>query len=59
MWGIVMKKIRDEMIETLSDTDSLTWVKPFIERYPTEKGYRVEFFLSPRLIRIQVWKVSE
>ena len=54
-----MKKIRDEMIETLSDNDSLTWVKPFIERYPSEKGYRVEFFLSPRLIRVQVWKVGD
>lgn len=54
-----MKKIRDEMIETLSDIDSMNWIKPFIERYPTGKGYRVEFFLSPRLIRIQVWKVNE
>lgn len=52
-----MKKIRDEMIETLSDNDSLTWVKPFIERYPTEKGFRLEFFFSPQFIRIMVYKI--
>ena len=54
-----MKLIRDEMIETLSDTDSYNWVKPFIKMYPTQKGYRIEFFFSDKLIRVRVYKVEE
>lgn len=54
-----MEKILEEFIDTKDDRESLTYISFMLLAYPTEKGYRVETFLSPKFVRITVYKMGE
>ena len=54
-----MEKILEEFIDIKDDKESLTYIGVILSAYPTEKGYRVETFLSPKFVRITVYKMGE
>lgn len=49
-------KITECYINTKNDEDSLNWIQTTLKIYPSEKGYRIESFVSPKFIRITVYK---
>lgn len=51
-----MEKIREELFQIANDTDAYHWVQSFLNKYPTEKGFRVECFISPKFMRVSVYK---
>ena len=51
-----MEKIREDYIHTKDDAESLKWLTEYMGLYKTERGYRVESFISPKFIRITVYK---
>ena len=51
-----MTKIRELYHESTCDTSSLMFVNDIIMQFPTEKGYRVESFFSPKFVRVSVYK---
>lgn len=53
-----MEKKVETMLETSSDKESLKWISVYLNNYPTKDGYRVESFISPRFVRITVYKVN-
>lgn len=53
-----MEKIKEDYIKTRNDADSLGWIQMYMKKYPTEKGFRVEFFLSPKFIRATIYKIE-
>lgn len=50
-----MDKIRENYINTSGDEESYKWIQAFLKEYPTEKGYRIESFMSPKFIRVTVY----
>lgn len=53
-----MEKIIESYIDTSNDYESISWIQKYMEEFPTEKGFRVEFFLSPKFIRVTVYKMG-
>lgn len=51
-----MEKIRELYHETTNDWDSMYFLTDIIMQFPTEKGYRVEAFYSPKFVRVSVYK---
>lgn len=45
--------------ETSNDEESLNKINETIKKYPTDKGYRIETFMSPKFVRITVYKMGE
>ena len=56
---MIMKKIYEIIEDTINDKDSLSVIGSFLNKYPTENGYRVECFISPKFIHVTVYKVGE
>ena len=56
--GKNMEKIKEDYIKTANDNDSFHWIQSYMNQYPTEKGFRVEFFVSPKFIRVTVYKMG-
>lgn len=53
---IKMEKINEVYIKTCNDWESISWIQKYMKQYPTEKGFRVECFLSPKFIRITIYE---
>ena len=53
-----MEKIHTEYLYTKDDRDSLQWIHYFVDKYPTEDGYRIETFMSPKFVRVTVYKMG-
>lgn len=51
-----MEKIREIYHNSSSDFDSILFVFEVLNQFPTEKGYRVETFFSPKFVRVSVYK---
>ena len=51
-----MEKIREIYSNSRTDYDSLLFVFEVLNQFPTEKGYRVEAFFSPKFVRVSVYK---
>lgn len=51
-----MEKIKEVYIATHDDMQSYTMIKWYISNHPTEKGYRIETFVSPNFVRITIYK---
>ena len=51
-----MTKILESYTNTDNDFGSLEVLKDYMNRYPTEKGYRIETFMSPKFIRISIYE---
>lgn len=51
-----MEKIRELYHDSLCDQSSLVFVNDILMKFPTEKGYRVEAFFSPKFVRISIYK---
>ena len=51
-----MEKIREIYSNSRTDYDSLLFVFEVLNQFPTEKGYRVEAFYSPKFVRVSVYK---
>lgn len=49
-------KVAEHYIDTTNDEDSLNWIASLLKVYPTNNGYRIESFMSPKFIRITVYK---
>ena len=49
-------KVAEHYMNTTDDEDSLNWVASLLIVYPTNKGYRIESFMSPKFIRVTVYK---
>ncbi len=54
--GKYMEKIREFYLDTKHDDESIITICETIHQYPTEMGYRVESFTSPKFVRISVYK---
>ena len=54
-----MKKWTENIIETLNDKDTLERIRSYIEMYPTQKGFRLEFFMSPNFLKVIVYEMKE
>ena len=53
-----MKLVHISYLDTTGDEDSLMWITTFMNKYPTDKGYRIETFISPKFVRVTVYKVG-
>ena len=51
-----MTKILESYTNTDNDSSSLKVLQYYIDRYPTEKGYRIEIFMSPKFVRVTIYK---
>ena len=54
----IMRKIREEYFEIADNEDGIKWISCFMDVYPTNKGYRIETFSSPNLLKIIVYETS-
>ena len=50
-----MRKLEEELLIVENDKAAVKWLSIYSNRYPTEKGYRIEAFMSPELIRITIY----
>lgn len=55
----MMLKVLELLKETIGDSTSWFEIHEVLTQYPTSKGYRVESFISPKFVRITVYKVKE
>ena len=51
-----ISKIREFYYESGSDLQSLVMLSEVLHQFPTEKGYRVEAFFSPKFLRVSIYK---
>ena len=51
-----MEKIRELYHDSSCDQNSLVFINDLLMQFPTEKGYRVEAFFSPKFVRVSVYK---
>lgn len=54
----MMKKLFERMTTTRDDNESLILIGKALKDYPTEKNYRVEFYVQPCFVRIVVYKME-
>ena len=53
-----MKKVEQFMLETNDDREAVRYITVATAQFPTEEGYRIETFMSPRFLRITIYKVK-
>lgn len=53
-----MEKIRELYHDSLCDQSSLVFVNDILLQFPTQKGYRVEVFFSPKFVRVSVYRAE-
>ena len=54
-----MEKIRELYHDSSCDQNSLVFINDLLMQFPTEKGYRVEAFFSPKFVRVSVYKENK
>lgn len=54
-----MKLANEYLLETKNDEHSIKWITAMCKQYPTEKGFRVETFMSPNFVHVKVYKMGD
>lgn len=54
-----MEKIREIYFTSRADYESMAFVDEVLNQFPTEQGYRVEAFYSPKFVRVSVYKENK
>ena len=56
---IIMRVIKEELIDTKSDRESIKRLSILSNRYPTEKGYAIQCWMSPCFVHIIVYDLNK
>ena len=54
-----MKVIKEELIDTKSDRESIKRLSIISNKYPTEKGYAIQCWMSPCFVHIMVYDINK
>ena len=54
-----MKTIKEILKKTKEDKESIKELSIISNKYPTEKGYVIQYWMSPQFVHIVVYKIDE
>ena len=54
-----MKMIYEVLKDMNSDRDSIKEVSIVANKYPTEKGFAIEVWMSPKFVHIKVYDINK
>lgn len=55
---MTMVKLFDKLISDVTNKEIIEIMERTLKDYPTEKGFRVDFFISPDFLSISVYKME-
>lgn len=54
-----MKVVKEELLDTKNDRDSIKALSIISNNYPTEKGFAIQCWMSPCFVHIVVYDINK